>query len=145
MQLCAEYFIAAANAHCMLPMHIAWCQCTLHGANAHCMMPTPPPTALHHLLAIVQCKLACAAVAPAMLNSCHHLHHMCRLRGAHVCGEWEQLALQCLLALVSASHYAQSFMQSRDQEHNGLLVSHSCHPATLLNPNLNCDAVYATK
>ena len=111
-------------------MHIAWCQCTLHDANA-----PPPPTALHLLLATLQCKLVFAAAAPAVLNSCHHLHHMCRLRGARVSGEWEQLALQCLLALVSASHYAQGFMQSRDQEHNGLLVSHPCHPATLLNSN----------
>ncbi|KAL3142038.1 hypothetical protein ABBQ32_004670 [Trebouxia sp. C0010 RCD-2024] len=45
-----------------------------------------------------------------------------RLRGANVCGEWEHLALQCLLAFVSASHQAQGFMQSRDQERNGLLM-----------------------
>ena len=66
---------------------------------------------------------------------------MCRLRGARVSGEWEQLALQCLLAFVSASHYAQGFMQSRDQEHNGLLVSSLCYSATL--PTSNPDSCYA--
>ena len=55
-------------------------------------------------------------------------------------GEWEQLALQCLLAFVSASHYAQGFMQSRDQEHNGLLVSSLCYPATL--PTTSPDSCY---
>ncbi|KAL0021859.1 hypothetical protein WJX77_009077 [Trebouxia sp. C0004] len=45
-----------------------------------------------------------------------------RSRSAMVVGEWEQLSLQCLLGVVSASRPAQGYLQSRDPDKNGLLM-----------------------
>lgn len=137
---CVVYSAPAFAAFTNRPAISAW----LVGTSSCCTFDTT--SLLSSLLIKKLITILDFERRPFFSINCVSRSFMCRLRGARVCGEWEQLSLQCLLAFVSASHYAQGFMQSRDQEHNGLLVSSLCHPATLLPTNLiqTAAAVHAT-